>query len=293
MCQKLRIRVASRIHAGTLRVATVAIVESVVARQLGSAPQVQNPPWLVVPCFNEALRLDERAFTDLALAGDVRLLFVDDGSTDATPQVLDALCARLPGRAEWLKLDKNSGKAEAVRQGLLRAMERGAQEVGFLDADLSTPPSELRRLLEILHARPEVEVLIGARVRLLGNAVERKAIRHYLGRVFATAASFALALNIYDTQCGAKLFRVTPALRAAVAEPFVSRWIFDVELLGRLAWGGPDAAPLPESAFAEVPLLVWHDVAGSKLRPGHFVRAAGDLAQIWLRLRARQTRRGG
>ena len=268
---------------------------SPISHNVAVTPATARPPrlvvpWLVVPCFNEARRLDVQAFVDLAATGEVRLLFVDDGSTDETPAVLDALCAASHDRAQSLKLPENCGKAEAVRQGMLLAIAQGAEEVGFLDADLATPPGELRRLLAILHERPETQVLIAARVRLLGNAVERKAIRHYLGRVFATAASLTLALHIYDTQCGAKLFRVTPALSAALAEPFVSRWIFDVELLGRLAWGGPGIAPVPLSAFAEVPLQIWHDVAGSKLRPGHFLRAAGDLVQIWLRLRARQQR---
>lgn len=255
-----------------------------------TSPKNTALPCVVVPCFNEAERLDVGAFSALA-DGPLRLLFVDDGSTDATAQVLETLCARTDGKAQWLKLERNGGKAEAVRQGLLLAIAQGAREVGYLDADLATPAAEVLRLLQVLHQRPEVQVLIGARVRLLGNAVERKAIRHYLGRVFATAASLTLALHIYDTQCGAKLFRVTPALESALTEPFVSRWIFDVELLGRLAWGSADAPALPESAFAEVPLQVWHDVAGSKLRAGHFVRAAGDLVQIWLRLRARQQRR--
>ena len=262
------------------------------ASQHATAAQQHNVPCIVVPCFNEALRLDTAAFADLVASGEMRLIFVDDGSTDGTRDIVDALCTETHGRIQLLKLEENRGKAEAVRQGLLLAIAQGAREVGFVDADLATPPTELRRLLAVLHERPEVQVLIGARVRLLGNAVERKAMRHYLGRVFATAASLTLALHIYDTQCGAKLFRATPALEAALAEPFVSRWIFDVELLGRLAWGGPGVEPLAESAFAEVPLQIWHDVAGSKLRPGHFVRAAGDLVQIWLRLRARQRQRG-
>lgn len=245
-------------------------------------------PILIVPCFNEAKRLNSEAFLQLARDAEVHLLFVDDGSTDATAEILQTLVANSAGRATWLQLPHNGGKAEAVRQGMLAAIERHATEIGFVDADLSTPPSEVERLLAELHARPEVQVLMGARVRLLGNAVERKIVRHYLGRIFATAASLTLALGIYDTQCGAKLFRVTPELQAALAEPFLSRWIFDVELLGRLAWGSPQIAPIPHSAFAEIPLQIWHDVAGSKLRPGHFVQAIGELAQVWLELRARR-----
>ena len=250
-----------------------------------------TPTVIVVPCFNEARRLDADAFLGLVRDSAMQLLFVDDGSTDDTAACLTALCGRSNGRASWFGLPHNVGKAEAVRHGLLRAIEAGAQEVGYLDADLATPPEEVQRLLEVLHARTEVEVLIGARVRLLGNGVERRALRHYLGRIFATAASLALALDIYDTQCGAKLFRVTPQLRDALAEPFHSRWIFDVELLGRLAVGRAGVAPVPLHAFAEVPLEVWRDVAGSKVRPGHFLRAAGELADVWMRLRARRQER--
>lgn len=258
----------------------------------GAALPLQVPLTWVVPCYNEAKRLAFPALHALVRDADLRLLFVDDGSSDGTGDLLAAFCAGTAGRAAWLQLPHNVGKAEAVRAGLLAAIAAGAREVGYVDADLSTPPAEIVRLMAALAARPEVQVLIGARVRLLGNAVERKAVRHYLGRVFATAASLALALHIYDTQCGAKLFRVTPALQAALSEPFGSRWIFDVELLGRLAWGGQGADPLPESAFSEEPLHAWRDVGGSKLRPGHFLRAIGELGQIWLRLRARQSRAG-
>ena len=69
---------------------------------------------------------------------------------------------------------------------------------------------------------------------MMGTDIRRSAVRHYTGRLFATAGSLVLGVPVYDTQCGAKAFRVTDALRAALAEPFVSRWAFDVEVLGRL-----------------------------------------------------------
>ena len=102
-------------------------------------------------------------------------------------------------------------------------------------------------------------------------------------------SSVVLGLDVYDTQCGAKVFRDGPALRAALAQPFASRWVFDVELLGRLHGGMAGAPGLPASAFLEVPLGEWRDVSGTKLGLRSAARAALDLARITLvqRLRSR------
>lgn len=167
-------------------------------------------------------------------------------------------------------------------------MDAGANLVGFLDADLSTPVDEMLRLVATLAQRPEVQVLLASRIRLLGNTVERKLIRHYLGRIFATAASLILALDVYDTQCGAKVLRVTPQLRAALAQPFVSKWIFDIELIGRLLYGSADQAGIGAAAFAEMPLHTWRDVAGSKLHAGHMLAAIGDLVLVHQQLQQKR-----
>jgi glycosyltransferase involved in cell wall biosynthesis len=244
---------------------------------------------IVVPCYNEGARLDADAFLGLAQDGP-DLLFVDDGSRDDTAARLQALAARAPGHIRALSLSENCGKAEAVRRGLLEALAAGAPIVGYLDADLATPVSEARRLVARMVAAPELDVLLASRVSLLGRDIQREAARHYLGRVFASAASILLGLRVYDTQCGAKLFRRTPQLAAALAEPFLSRWIFDVELLGRLVVGGPGVPPLPVERIVEEPLLAWRDVPGSKLRPHHAVTVARDLARIALDLKRRRAR---
>jgi glycosyltransferase involved in cell wall biosynthesis len=237
---------------------------------------------LVVPCYNEAERLDGDALLSL-VAGEVpatRLLLVDDGSRDDTGARLAALALRAPGRIETLALDQNRGKAEAVRQGLHQALARGATLVGYFDADLSTPVAEIRRLLGLLDARPDVLAVIGARISLLGNDIQRSHTRHYLGRVFATLASLILQARVYDTQCGAKLFRRSAALEAALREPFLSRWSFDVELLGRLLVGDTTVPAIAESQILEVPLRQWRDVPGSKLRLGGMAGALKELAEI-------------
>jgi glycosyltransferase involved in cell wall biosynthesis len=236
---------------------------------------------LVVPCYNEATRLDAAAFT--AMVDDIpglNLLFVDDGSRDGTPEIHQRLCAARPGRVESLTLPRNQGKAEAVRQGLLRALAGPATGVGYLDADLATPPSEVLRLLALFQGRPQFDVLLASRVKLLGRTIDRNAGRHYLGRVFATAASLVLRMPVYDTQCGAKLLRRSPALTHALAEPFRGRWTFDVELLGRLVTGAPGIAPVPLARIHEEPLLLWRDVGESKLNTTQVLQAGLDLALI-------------
>ena len=186
---------------------------------------------VVVPCFNEAARLEDASFLELATRPGLTLLFVDDGSRDGT----------------------------------------GAR---------------LARLLDEMEQRG-VAVVMGARVALLGTAIQRRALRHYLGRLFATAASIILGLPVYDTQCGAKFFRDTPALRGALTGPFSSRWAFDVELIGRLLRGDGGAAPLGAADFVEIPLRCWTDVPGSKVSSVQMMRAACDLVAVARELRGR------
>ncbi len=243
---------------------------------------------IVVPCFNEETRLDGDAFLDHArLHSDVGFLFVDDGSRDGTAARLAELRAREPNAIAVHAMPQNSGKAEAVRTGMLVAFGTGCESAGYWDADLSTPLGEIARFREILDADPAILAVLGCRVRRLGADVRRRNVRHYLGRVFATGASVALGLPVYDTQCGAKLFRADTRVLAAFAAPFSSRWAFDVEVLARLR-AGVDG-PAAERLFYEQPLSRWRDVPGSKLGARHMVVALFDLLQIW---RIRSVSRG-
>ncbi len=233
----------------------------------------------VIPCYNEAERLDTAQIETLLDEPGTHALFVDDGSTDTTRAVLDGVVLRFVGRASATSLLENKGKAEAVRHGLIAALAGGAPAVGYLDADFATPPEEASRILEVFEAS-SATVAMGARVRRLGAEIDRKRMRHYLGRVFATAASLLLRLPVYDTQCGAKLFRADPRLERALSEPFRSRWAFDVELIGRLLDVG-----LTADDFLEVPLETWHEVRGSKLTGRAMLSAGLDLIGLARRRR--------
>jgi glycosyltransferase involved in cell wall biosynthesis len=241
----------------------------------------------VIPCFNEERRLDANEVLRLASAVGVRVIAVDDGSSDGTRFKLEHMSEQAgEGRLEVLALSKNVGKAEAVRRGLLHALDAGARWVGYLDADFSTPADEWLRLLEGARLSG-AQAVLGSRVKRAGAQIDRQVTRHLTGRVFATAASLVLRQSFYDTQCGAKLFRDSSALRDALSRTFHSRWAFDVELLGRLLTA-PE--PLPFEAFAEVPLQRWRDVGGSKLGVIGMVRATLDLARIEVELEMRRRR---
>ena len=252
---------------------------------VGAGERAVTPPELalVVPCYNEAARLAPEAFLRFASTHpSVQFLFVDDGSVDATREILDRMREAAPSAVVVLHHAPCRGKGEAVRAGILAAIARQASLVGFLDADLSTPLRAIDDFLAVLRGRPAVEFVLGSRVMLMGRDIRRRAARHYVGRVFATAVSLALDLPVYDTQCGAKVLRLNEATATLFVTPFRSPWIFDVELIaGYLRLPVAPGEPARRDRLYELVLPAWHDVPGSKVRWYHVPRAAVDLAHIW------------
>ncbi len=229
---------------------------------------------VVIPCYNEADRLLPQEVIALSRVDGVQVLLVDDGSTDRTLEVLKTL-AREAG-VSYLALRENSGKAEAVRRGLTAAVTSGASVVGYIDADFSVPSAEVLRLLAILRRDESLSGLLGSRVMLAGRSITRSRTRHYVGRMIATGLSSAYGLDFYDTQCGAKFFRNEPALRDAIARPFVTRWLFDVELLVRLERSGKAG----RARYREEPLEEWTHVKESKVTALEVRRVLADFLAL-------------
>ncbi len=237
---------------------------------------------IVIPCYNEADRLDLSQVTSYSENhGGDRFLFVDDGSTDNTAAILEAYCHTHADTATLMRLGTNRGKGEAVRRGVVEALNSPSDFVAFWDADFAAPLHCLTDLARHMTANPDVRIVMGARVKMLGFDIGRRAIRHYSGRIFATAVALGLKAPIYDTQCGAKLFRNDDLIARVFSEPFLSRWIFDVEILARfLKISGIEPSRMGD-LVKEQPLSTWHDVPGSKIGVGAGVRALFDLARIW------------
>jgi glycosyltransferase involved in cell wall biosynthesis len=240
---------------------------------------------IIIPCYNESKRLKFDDFLDYIKKNEsVTLIFINDGSTENTLEIIYQLCELAPERILCKSLEKNQGKAEAVRQGFLMAFKSDFKIVGYWDADLSTPLYLIDKMCEQLEG-DRISIVMGSRVRLLGYNIERLAIRHYLGRIFATLASLILELHVYDTQCGAKIFTNNSELKKVFAHPFYVKWIFDVEILARFRIVKEilNSGPLENTAL-ECPLEKWSDIRGSKVRFFDFLKAALELAKIYLLL---------
>lgn len=232
---------------------------------------------IVVPCYNEAERLNVNAFIEFVKSNDlIDFLFVNDGSKDETIRVLEKLQSNYPDKIMVLDLKKNQGKAEAVRQGMLHMFAlKKYKYVGFWDADLATPLIEINRLL-FASTYSDFKIVLASRLKRLGANVERKRLRHLLGRVFSTFASLILNLPVYDTQCGAKLFH--HSTETLFNEKFITKWLFDIEILARYRnLYGIDKALVD---LYEYPISTWKEIGGSKLKSSHMLKVPIELLRI-------------
>ena len=210
---------------------------------------------LVIPCYNEANRLQILKFKDHP---GLFYVFVNDGSSDGTEEMIKQ---SLGDNIRLFNLEQNMGKAEAVRQGMREACRLfpDAEWIGFWDADLATPLSQVEYMvsyLEIQHQK--FTAIFASRLMRLGSDIKRDPKRHILGRVFVTLSSLLLDLHAYDSQCGAKIFR-PEVINALFAEKFISKWFFDLEIILRMRQRNLKAL--------ECPIQEWVDVDGSKIHP--------------------------
>tara|TARA_R110001592_G_scaffold307299_2_gene580955 strand:+ start:501464 stop:502198 length:735 start_codon:yes stop_codon:yes gene_type:complete len=234
---------------------------------------------LIVPAYNEANRLPIDEFREWITQNTYgHFVFVNDGSTDSTLQVLQQFQSQFPERIEVLDLTKNVGKAMAVHAGFNWVFDQtkfsDAKTIGYMDADLAAPIRELKRLSEIL-IRENLQLVFGSRILKIGSNIERKGYRHYLGRIIATFISLSLKLPIYDTQCGAKVFRKNVLTKNLFKKPFISRWLFDVEIFGRIKQQCDFYKEVKEE-----PLTEWIEKGGSKITFGDTLKIPLELIKI-------------
>jgi|SRR5690606_2712120 len=234
---------------------------------------------IIIPCYNEGNRLKSQSFlTFSAQHPNLHFYFVNDGSKDHTEKVLTQLCAQNPDHFFQLSLNQNSGKAEAVRQGMLLAIEKHTYNyLGFLDADLSAPLAEILPLYDFIR-KDEYLLVAGCRIKIVGKNIVRSTLRHYFSRIFATFYSNLLRLPNYDTQCGLKLFRAR-LVPEIFNTSFISPWLFDLEIFLRTRQlTGKEKY---SQHIAELPLNEWKEVGASRLKWSDFIKAPLEVLKIY------------
>ena len=228
---------------------------------------MKNVTSIVVPCFNEEARLPIEYWREIINKSiDVNWLFIDDGSHDKTFEILEGLC--FGSSAKTLRLGKNVGKGNAIRQGFLRVLEDDPElkVIGYLDSDGAFSLQDVMnlvekaRILENFPGQSMPDALISSRVSLSGRFIERRKSRHYLGRIIATFLTLKWNNAPYDTQSGFKLFKNSKSFQNSIRNSFSTKWFIDIELLTRIGISNEG-----KLVIWEEPLDFWRDVNGSKL----------------------------
>jgi dolichyl-phosphate beta-glucosyltransferase len=234
---------------------------------------------IIIPAYNESSRLGHTLNQVLEYLRvqpyTSEVLVIDDGSNDTTVEVATTGLSSFPKEINTrvIQYQPNRGKGYAVRLGLLAASGTIAL---FSDADLSTPISELPKLLDPVVAG-EYDIVFGSRAldpTLVG--IHQPWLRERSGRLFNSIMRIATRLPYSDTQCGFKAFRLS-VCRPIIEGAVLDRFGFDVELLYLAYHAGLRLCEQP---------VRWNDAAESKVSLFSGLDGFRELQQ--LRRRAKQ-----
>lgn len=235
-------------------------------------PSIENKEIvLVVPCFNESNRWDAKYWEEVSKIPGLLLIFVNDGSTDDTEQLIRGFSNHL------VNLSKNVGKAEAIRHGFTSLFDEDYVGIGFLDADAAFSPADIERLIDSFRAKNSISqsptAIWSSRVQLAGRRIERRMSRHYLARFIVTLLAIRLKFSIYDPQSGLKIYPCGKDLVSCFDDPFETRWFVDLEIYER--YKKLNAVPMN---VWEEPVDSWKDIDGSKINRFEYIKIIKDIA---------------
>ena len=227
---------------------------------------------VVVPCFNEAKRLNGLFFENMTRELGCNVVFVNDGSTDETLNVLYKICSN--DRMSVINLVENGGKAAALKAGLQRAEVLNMKFAVACDADQSNSIEDIQSLVQVLLKSDHVDIASAARVPLAGSDVQRKTSRKWAGRIVATLLGNVTNITIYDPMSPLKAYRLSSLGILDYYKPR-TKWFGEIELL-RFIY----AARNENFCLVEVPMHHWRDKAGGHLGIRSFFAISLDYIRL-------------
>jgi dolichyl-phosphate beta-glucosyltransferase len=232
--------------------------------------------YVIVPCYNEEFRLNISYWNELISNLDYNWIFVNDGSTDGTSRKLDQL-----KNVQVLDLEKNGGKAEAIRAGISHAKQveiKNDLVISYIDSDGAFRLPDIERIFKVFFVKlekNEIEAVWASRVALAGRYISRSTTRHYLSRIVISIIGFFDRDIPYDPQTGFKIFYLNKETSTLFDEKFRTRWFFDIEILRR--WERRSGNKIK---IWEEPVEYWSDVKGSKVNKSQYSRIFREMLHI-------------
>lgn len=227
-----------------------------IRKSVPTVRMAKNHLSLVIPCYRESERLPkflESLLKTFKGSKSVDFLVVDDGTPLAEFEILKQKINHLLSnpQIQLLRYETNVGKGGAIQFGLKVAK---GNYFGFVDADGATPAEEVFRTWNHINLHPEIDLLAGSRIIMMGRNVKKSFYRHVTNRIFSFYFSFIFRIQMYDPQCGCKIFKKSAYLQV-IHKISDLRWLWDTQLLVLLIRNGFKIVEIP---------LDWQDIPGSK-----------------------------
>ena len=184
---------------------------------------------MVIPTYNEAGNLPRLVEQLLALPLPLHILVVDDNSPDGTGEVAETLRAQHPDRIDVMHRSRKEGLGPAYRAGFRYALEKGAEVIGQMDADLSHPPERLPAMYQALE---DADVVLGSRYVPGGGLDPSWPLRRrMLSKGGNLYARFILGLPIRDVTGGYRLWRRQVMAALPLDQIRSTGYVFQIEMI--------------------------------------------------------------
>jgi dolichyl-phosphate beta-glucosyltransferase len=226
---------------------------------------------IVIPAYNEEGRIGGSLLEACEYMNgsgmDYEIVVVDDGSTDGTRRIVERVATEIRN-VKLVGYETNRGKGHALRTGVFATK---GNFVLVMDADLSTPMGELRKLMPYV-SDGGFDIAIGSRALAMSDIVKKQPWwRRGMGKTFNRIVRALVIGGFKDTQCGFKLFKGDVA-RRLFGKAKIDRFAYDVEILALARKNG--------CGIAEVPIR-WINSPESRVDPmKDSLRMLIDLARI-------------
>jgi len=219
---------------------------------------------IVVPAYNEEKRIGKMLetygtfFSDKKKKKEIKdfeILIVINNTKDKTEEIVKKFSKKYR-EIRYLNF-KQGGKGFAITQGFKDSLKRNNKIIGFIDADMSTPPEAFYGLVRVLEKNRKIGGVIANRWDKRSKIFPKQsAFRRIISRGYNLAVRTLFLFPYADTQCGAKAFR-REILENNMDKMISSQWNFDVALLFCLK-------KETKAKIIDIP-TIWEDKSESKV----------------------------